>query len=366
MEQKPAAGPRVASVEWVRILVAVCVVVGHYIAFCGDGAGFAPSAAVIVDFFFVLSGFLLLKGLDKPPAPGAPRPPLPDTLLYVFRKARGLYPEYLTAFLLMFGLHIFLVPLVTAGQILQSFFHYKWELLLLQMAGFNPHPAFNTDYLVGSAWYLSSMLLMMIPAYYLARYHRRAYVNFIAPLAALFIYGYIMQAHGNLDVGNEVVGFILLGNLRAFAGLGVGGMAFALYRHANAAGWTVKARRAACCIEAFCLLSIPALFLLGSYISAPGSLFWVPIWAALLFLAFSNQTPVLGFLNRRFTRAAAYLGRLSLYLYLFHWFFVNLFARYLAWLGFWPGLLLYLAVVVLFCAAAMWLFTKWRLRGAKA
>ena len=46
---------------------------------------------------------------------------------------------------------------------LKELFHFKWEFLMIHMAGFNQAPAFNTDYLLGPAWFISSLLLALIP-----------------------------------------------------------------------------------------------------------------------------------------------------------------------------------------------------------
>lgn len=55
------------------------------------------------------------------------------------------------------------------SDVLKELFHFKWEFLMLHMAGFNQAPAFNTDYLLGPAWYVSSLLLAIVPFYFLCR-----------------------------------------------------------------------------------------------------------------------------------------------------------------------------------------------------
>ena len=48
----------------------------------------------------------------------------------------------------------------------------------------------------------------------------------------VLIYAFIIQSYNTLDVGNEVAfGMIMVGNLRAFAGMSVGALAFYLYEH---------------------------------------------------------------------------------------------------------------------------------------
>ena len=244
------------------------------------------------------------------------------------------------------------------GQILARLFHFKWEALLLQMAGFNPAPAFNVDYLVGSAWYLSAMLLAMLPVYYLASRHRQAYTNIIAPLAALFIYCYIMQAYGTVNVGNEMMGFVMLGTVRGFAGLSVGCICYAIYDKASKAKWKRGTSIGMGIIEILCFISLPCLIALRAYISEADVLFWVLIFAALILFCFAGKTPVARFLNSHVSRVGSYLGRLSLYLYLFHWFFVLLFVNYIPGLGYWQAQLFYCLCVFVFSIVAMPLFER--------
>ncbi len=347
---------RIASAEWIRIFAAFCVVILHFEAFIYPDTIRFGYMYIVVEFFFMFSGFLLMRVICKEPlateisASGQ----LLDSLWYIFCKAKGFYSGYIIAFIMVFVLTMITNNVTDLGDILSQLFHFKWEILLMQTAGFTPHPAFNADYLVGSAWYLAAMLLAMIPVYYLAKYHRRVYTNVIAPLSAVFIYVFIMQAYGTMDVGNEVVVFTLSANLRAFAGLSMGCLCYVVYEKASAAKWRKKVQITASALEILLVFSLIVPILWKDSFVPYDMLFWVPIFAALLFLCFSNQTLVARFLNTHFTRPANYLGRLSLYIYLFHWFFVQLFKNFFPELPYWVGMISYCTSVFVFSALMMW------------
>ncbi len=348
---------RITSAEWIRVFAALCVIMIHFEALNYPDRKHFDNMFVVVEFFFMFSGFLLMRGVCKEPLPvkESAGGPLTDSLGYVFRKAKGVYPGYIIAFVMVFVLSTITNKVVGLGNILSRLFHFKWEILLMHTAGFTPQPAFDADYLVGPTWYLAAMLLAMIPVYYLAKYHRRAYINVIAPLSAFFIYAFIMQTYGTMDIGNEVVGFTLSANLRAFAGLGMGCICYALYEKNTVAEWSKKTRRAASILEIILVLALFVPIIWKDAFTPSDMLFWVPVFAVLLFLCFSNQTMVARFLNSHITRSAGYLGRLSLYIYLFHWFFVLLFKNIFSEPPYWTGVITYCSCVFVFSAFIMWL-----------
>ena len=374
----PAPKTRIASVEWIRVFAATCVVLFHFEQLYFGEHLYLENMAVVVDFFFLLSGFLLMKSavtksdaeqqvapagastkIAATPAVSLPRK-LTESLRYVFSKAMSFYPAYLLAFFMVFVLTTITLQMTDFGQIMARLFHFKWEALLLQMAGFIPDPHFNVDYLVGSAWYLSAMLLAMIPVHFLATYCQKAYTNVIAPLAALCVYCFFMQTYGTIDAGNEIVGFVMSGTLRAFAGLSVGCVCYALYKRASETQWSRAAITGASIAEVLCILSVACLIVLRDWIAAPDLLFWVPVFALLVFFCFSDKTVVAHFLNTHATRVAVYLGKLSLYVYLFHWFFVLFFVQCIPGLSYAPGQFAYGTSVVLFSALMMFLFERLR------
>ena len=352
-----SAKKRVASVEWIRFYAATCVILCHFEAlYFGENVYFG-NIAIVVDFFFLVSGFLLMKDVFKKELSSAGNS-LTDSFSFVFRKAEGFYAPYILAFAMTFILKMVAAQITNFGEIATRLFHFKWEALLLQMAGFNPSPMFGADYLVGSAWYLSAMLLAMLPVYYLASNHRHIFIVLLAPISALSVYCYIIQAHGTMDVGNEIVGFVMLGTLRAFAGLCIGCICFAMYDKMNGMEWTQKRTAGLGILEGLCFLSLPCLIILQNSISKSDTLFWILIFSVLIVLCFTGKTPIARILNAYGTNVGLYLGRLSLYIYLFHWFFVLLFVNYIPGLSYWSGQLLYCLCVFSFSMVGMIWFNK--------
>jgi predicted nucleotidyltransferase len=73
--------------------------------------------------------------------------------------------------------------MLEVSDVLKELFHFKWEFLMIHMAGFNQAPAFNKDYLLGPAWYLSSLILALAPFYFLCRRFGKTFSGVIAPYA---------------------------------------------------------------------------------------------------------------------------------------------------------------------------------------
>jgi hypothetical protein len=198
----------------------------------------------------------------------------------------------------------------------------------------------------------------MLPAYYLASRHTRIYIGLIAPGVALSVYCFIIQAYGSMDVGNEIVGFVMLGTLRAFAGLGVGCICSAMYNTLCTAEWSPRVTAVMGMVEGLCFLSLPCLILFCDSLAASDVLFWVLLFAVLVILCFTGKTPIVRVLNRHGVRIGSYLGRLSLYIYLFHWFFALLFVHYIPDLSYWTGQLAYCLCVITASMVMMRLFAK--------
>lgn len=360
---------RVVSVEWIRIYASFLIIMFHFEAlYYGENILF-DKAAIVVEFFFMTSGFLLIKGvLSKKKKDALTDQPenLGETLVasldYSYKKAKSFYAAYIFNFALVFIISQIIARTTDVGEILKQLFHFKWEALLLQMAGFNPDPQFNIDYLVGPTWYLSAMLIAMIPVYYLATRYPKAFTNVIAPVSAMCIYGYIMQGYGTMDVGNEMVmGFIMLGILRAFAGLCVGVVVYGIYTKISSMKESRGRTAVFSVIDVIGYISLPCIIILHKLLTFPDMLFYVFIFAFLILLAFLDETPISRFLNTHATKLGLYLGKLSLYVYIFHWFITKIFTGYFSGMPYVKGTLIFLAVDIVFSMIMMWLFENLKL-----
>ncbi|MDO4544722.1 MAG: acyltransferase [Bacillota bacterium] len=311
MDKLPA-GPRarITSVELMRFIAAIAVMIFHFFTVYINSDGLVVFAYVFVDFFFVLSGFFMMKHLTEKKEPLNPA-------AFLLHKVRSFYPIFITAFALQFLLFVEMNRLFSFREALGALRHFKWEALLLQTTHFIPDPQFNTDYLLGQAWYLSAMMLALVFAYPLAKYMRKWFLALICPLAILLIYSYAMEALGTMNIGNEYFGVISSAVLRGFAGTCVGSLCYAGYGYLK--DHHVKGRKVASAIEILCYLGVLVLIFLPGGISDADSLFFVLVFGLIIIFSFLDETPVSHFLNTHGTGVLSWLGSISLYLYLLHW-----------------------------------------------
>ncbi|MDO4494120.1 MAG: acyltransferase [Clostridia bacterium] len=360
---KERKGARNGSIELLRFLTAVGVAGVHFTQAYRPGTGRFECITVMMEFFFMLTGFFMMKSIlaETPERPGLPAC---DAVLYSFRKGKALFLPYIVAVLLCFVVRQATSAEFTWAKCFGELFHFKWEYLMLHLAGFTPDPKFGVDYLMGPGWFLSAMLIALVPAYYLAKKHRENYAGVIAPLSAMGIYFYIMQNYGTLDVGNQLAGVAMLGTLRAFAGISVGAFCCQI------AGWVkrsgLKERSRAWDIAN--VLSWGAVALLPvldyKWFPRPDVLFWVLPLGFLILSADLGRGVVSNAIARRSGKGVATLGKLSMYLYLFHAPLMLAWRAVVPPVHLWINGIAYIAVSVLLGAGMMVLHGRLTARKA--
>lgn len=337
-----AESNRLLAVERLRFLAAIAIAAIHFQEFCFPDGPLRLSNLPLADAFFIISGFFLMRSATK--ADGDYHPL--DSIRYTLHRVRKVYLPYLIALVFTFACTCIIDRTGDIAALATQLFHFKWEFLLLQMAGFNPNPTFNVDYLMGAGWFLSALFIMMVPVHYLAARHRKALAGLIAPLSIVCIYAYMMQTAGTINMGNELIGgFLLAGLPRAFAGLCAGTLSYEaflwLQQKKPAAG-----KGAAIFGEVVLFGSFLIPLFWGSWATPADGLFYVPIVCIFLVVTMLDRTPISHWFNTFNAKAGAYLGQLSMYIYLFQWGIVLLWASFVHGLGYWPSLGLFLLVVV--------------------
>lgn len=297
------------SIEFIRFLAAAAVAMYHFGSFYLKVERFFPLSYIFVEFFFIISGFFMMKHICEKSDSMKPIP-------YIFKKISGFFPILSVTFFVQLIIFSLSNELDSAGAVLAQLFHFKWEFLLLHAAGFIQNPTFGVDYLQGQTWYLSAMVISLLLAYPLAKYFRKIFNYLICPLSCIIIYSYIVQTMGTLNVGNEYFGFILAAIPRGIAGTCVGCMTYNVYTYLKDKELN---KTLATILEVLTYVSIIALFVLGRQFEGEDSLFYVLVFSAVVVLAVLNQTAISKFLNEKLIKPLGFLGKFSLYLYLCHW-----------------------------------------------
>lgn len=208
-----------------RFLFALFVAMLHF-----RGAFFLERAYLAVDFFFVLSGFVLTHAyLPKAGQPGFLR------RFFVDRVAR-LYPLYALTMAVLVVLN--LVFYQTAGIGLETGWSYKdgyiytflVSLPLLQNSGLTTGPSWNAP-----AWSISVEFIANIGLAFallrISRYRSRRAVGLSAGVLSLSCYGLLFGMRHTLgDFSTNLYGFLNAGLVRGVGGISLGVLCYLVYQ----------------------------------------------------------------------------------------------------------------------------------------
>ena len=161
-----------------------------------------PGGSIGVEFFFLVSGFLLAKkalNIDKDGDLGK------ETINYVGKKYKSFLPYTICAGIIAL-IVLTIYGKMSVNKVLLSFF----DIFLLRMTGVK-------TYVVNRPiWYISSMLIAMLIIYPLVRKYKNKYLYIIAPAICLLGFGYLGYTSGNLRGDDKLIFFTNKGNIIAF------------------------------------------------------------------------------------------------------------------------------------------------------
>lgn len=362
------------TIDFLRFLFSVIVVLHHSRYVLGDDNCYFLGGSLAVEFFFFVSGYLLLVGADKAGRKNGAGYLLPggadmagrteaagletkgvgagnllpvgldktgkteaagagteangiyagangigaETLHFILHKIRSFLPEFLIAWWIGFIL-IGVVRQYGVLDYLKAFGNDFWELTLVKMSGLFTH---GID---GAMWYLSAMLLGMALLYPLLRTKRDLMTHLVCPLLALFLYGYLCQAEGHPRDPIVWLGLCYKGLVRAVAGLCTGVvicMAVRRIKKLAPAGLTKLGNALAIGVQLLCL--ILAIRYMAEQEPSEYDYFYMFLLMLLVLISFSGfgLESVLGN-SQRLHLLSAFLGKYSLSLYLGHLYFAQ-------------------------------------------
>lgn len=298
------------KIELLRFIFCLCIMLVHTEYFVPDGVDRVfPRAALGVEFFFLVSGYLMACTCWKKSQSTATLSLGRETQQFIGKKILTIMPNFLIAWVIAFLVSELSKLNFTLPGLLGAAADQIWEVLLIAMAGFGTVRANSVD------WYISAMLLAMLVLYPICRKRFDLFVRILAPVIALFLLGYFARTDQTLVYTHRIVFGSYKGLIRAFAMVSLGAACFPLIRWLSDLKLSRLGRGLVTVVEAVAYVGAVFHFATGQ-----GTRF--DFLCALLIvvgvcLSFSGQ----GLLTQRFNHPVCMaLGKFSLSLYLCHGF----------------------------------------------
>lgn len=282
---------------------------------------FFPFGSMGVEFFFIVSGFLMAASVSLAREQQSQRSLGSDTLHFIKNKFVSLLPMRLIVFVLLFAGTV-LCNSWNIVTIIKKLLANIPGFFLVQMSGL------GGMYINDIEWYLSAMLLGMFILYPLLRKRFDAVSRVVAPLAAVLILGYMYQNFGRLTGVKIWTGFAYLSTLRALAELCLGIFGFTLCQYLKRLKPSTPRKLAFTFLEAFCWIVVFTMMLL----TLPRKYeFYILIFIAVgVICSFSG----LSYGAQRFDKKLCFvLGKMSLPIYLCHMIPIKLLPQCLPYLS---------------------------------
>lgn len=150
---------------------------------------------IAVEFFFIVSGFLMFNNLDK----------LSETCKtgfdYFLLRFRKTYPYYLGGFLLCFILYV----LIRGERATDVLVTHVFELFCMHGIGLDQ----PWIYMNNTTWYLSVMLIAGFIIFHCLVKWKDTFVHFVAPIIVMVTFSYLFRYLGTINGVAETDGLFL-------------------------------------------------------------------------------------------------------------------------------------------------------------
>ena len=306
-------GKRVGEMEFLRFIFSIIIVFHHSRNFIGNETALFLNGSFAVEFFFILSGFLMMKSVSKmseqPGNLGA------ETFLFIKKKYLALYPDVIISWIIGAVVTIVIgqLSLMAIANLVRD---GVWEMSLLTMTGLR----LNT--INDALWYLSSMLLAMAILFPLLRKYKNTAKLVIIPLITVLIFGYFAAEHSSIRSPFDWLGVTYRGNLRAIADMGVGIISCQITEVFQTKKLTVFFKSLLTGVKYVGILGLVMyMYFIRDAARLPYDMFCIVAIAVVIGLIFSRQT----YGERLFNNGVVgFLGKFSLPLYLSHYYWADL------------------------------------------
>lgn len=256
-----------------------------------------------VEFFFVVSGYLMAASAYKRSATATPLGR--DTAEFMGRKLMTVLPYHFLVYGVAF-IGICVESNYSLLEAVQRFFNALPNFFFISRSGL------PVNDILGVEWYISDMLIAMLILYPLCRKYYSVFSKIIAPVIAITFVGYMIKTTGSISGATAWSGLVSKTLLRAIASICAGAFTFELCRNLKKLNFSKTDKIVLTVVEIVSLTIVMLYMLMGNFEIKYGG--HVLIFACIcVCLSFSGVTYGNKAFNNRFVY---FLGSLSLPLYL--------------------------------------------------
>lgn len=294
---------------------------------------YLPFFYIFVEFFYILGGFFLARNVQLFRKENESM----SSINYTIKQFKKMYPQYLIAFIFSF-IVLCVINSWSLSQALQALFQTKWEILLLQLGGFDK----NTIVVNGVTAYISGLLMATLILHYLLENHFKMFTNLIAPLIIVFTYSHLIQVYGDVSQWFAYENWFCIGILRALSGMSFGALTYIVFNKRINTFSKIKLSF----ISIFCIIAISSLYFLKNYIKHTDLLIYLPIFS-LLILSTYSITDIINI--NVIERLCIWLGKISYSVFIIHYGICELLRYYnFKSLSYSRMLIIYISIVIIF------------------
>ena len=298
------------EIEILRIIFASIVMLHH--GALNFGFSFALNGGVSDEYFFVVTGCLMAKGVkgrlfDKRDIPNA-------NWNHIIRKLKVFYPYYFLSFMLQIVL-LFVRDGLAIKDVLIKIIYSLPQLLLLGMNGIY----YNNTISVGGGWFVSAMIMAVFLLYPILLYNYELATKYIFPCIGIWGLGLLFINSGTIATVLPIVNNLFTSGLvRATAEISLGAFGYEVASALFMLHCSKLIEMVMTLLKWICF-GITIIYTLSGFDNSLSPVIFAICLFGVIF-SFSGKTTVIpcGKISR-------YLGRLSVSLYLTHYVVIYVF-----------------------------------------